>query len=177
MGLSMAWRGGGRACLLAAAVVATLVLSSRDVLAARSQRHLSPRVVTTKYGSLRGQIVNLGSRGLGNAEVFLSVPYASPPIGNLRFMPPGSPSPWRDVKVVDHLGPVCPQRLPDIRNHTEALSKMSQGRYQYLRRLLPYLKNQSEDCLYLNIYAPYEGKTMAGAWRRVFCGARDEYEL
>uniref|UniRef100_T1HQB1 COesterase domain-containing protein n=1 Tax=Rhodnius prolixus TaxID=13249 RepID=T1HQB1_RHOPR len=32
--------------------------------------------------------------------------------------------------------------------------KMSRGRAAYLRRLLPYLRNQSEDCLYLNIYAP-----------------------
>ncbi|KAL7035915.1 hypothetical protein ACKWTF_008621 [Chironomus riparius] len=30
---------------------------------------------------------------------------------------------------------------------------MPKGRLEYLRRLLPYLQNQSEDCLYLNIYA------------------------
>lgn len=35
---------------------------------------------------------------------------------------------------------------------------MPKGRLEYLRRLLPYLQNQSEDCLYLNIYAPVQGK-------------------
>lgn len=35
---------------------------------------------------------------------------------------------------------------------------MPKGRLEYLRRLFPYLKNQSEDCLYLNIYAPIQGK-------------------
>ena len=30
----------------------------------------------------------------------------------------------------------------------------------YLRKLLPYLRNQSEDCLYLNIYAPVTGKKL-----------------
>ncbi|KAK8724031.1 hypothetical protein OTU49_011407, partial [Cherax quadricarinatus] len=145
---------GGQAGVVAALVVLALALTHHDAHAARSTRHLSPRMVRTKYGILRGLVVNLGVRGLADTEVFLSVPYASPPIGNLRFMPPGSPSPWKDVRVVDQMGPVCPQRLPDIRNQTEALKKMSRGRYQYLRRLLPYLRNQSEDCLYLNIYTP-----------------------
>lgn len=53
---------------------------------------------------------------------------------------------------------VCPQRLPDISNETAALERMPKGRLEYLKRLLPYLKNQSEDCLYLNIYAPIQGR-------------------
>lgn len=55
-------------------------------------------------------------------------------------------------------GPVCPQRLPNISNETAALEKMPKGRLEYLRRLLPYLQNQSEDCLYLNIYVPIQGE-------------------
>lgn len=55
-------------------------------------------------------------------------------------------------------GPVCPQRLPNIANETAALEKMPKGRLEYLRRLLPYLQNQSEDCLYLNVYVPIQGK-------------------
>lgn len=59
---------------------------------------------------------------------------------------------------LSRFGPVCPQRLPNIANETAALEKMPKGRLEYLKRLLPYLKNQSEDCLYLNIYVPIQGK-------------------
>lgn len=115
---------------------------------------LSSRVVTTKYGALRGSIGTLSNHKLQSVEVFLGVPYASAPVGSLRFMPPVTPPHWKGIKNADQFGSVCPQRLPDITNETEALRKMPSGRLQYLRRLLPYLVNQSEDCLYLNIYAP-----------------------
>nr|CAI5855745.1 unnamed protein product [Callosobruchus analis] len=73
-------------------------------------------------------------------------------------MPPVTGALWQGVKVADKFGPVCPQRLPDIANETAALKRMSKGRLEYLKRLLPQLMNQSEDCLYLNIYAPIQGK-------------------
>ena len=56
--------------------------------------------------------------------------------------------------MAHHLPPVCPQKLPDISLHGTA--KMSKGRYKHLTRLLPYLKTENEDCLYLNIYVPNE---------------------
>ena len=111
---------------------------------------LSSRIVRTQYGELTGVIIALG-RNLESIEVFRGVPYASPPTGNLRFMPPVSSARWHGVRVADKFSPVCPQRLPNL---TE---KMPKGRLDYLKRLLPYLKNQSEDCLYLNIYAPIQG--------------------
>ncbi|KAK9512109.1 hypothetical protein O3M35_000606 [Rhynocoris fuscipes] len=116
------------------------------------------RTIRTKYGELSGVMVTPDSRHLGAVEVFKGVPYASPPTGSLRFMPPVSGAIWSGVKVADKFGPACPQALPDIRNETAALKRMPRGRLEYLKRLLPYLKNQSEDCLYLNIYAPAQGQ-------------------
>ncbi|KAL0281297.1 UNVERIFIED_CONTAM: hypothetical protein PYX00_002328 [Menopon gallinae] len=98
------------------------------------------------------------TKHLKPVEVFLGLPYATPPIRSNRFSPTRTPSPWEGIRIADKLGPVCPQKLPDIRNETAALEKMPKGRLEYLKRLLPLLRNQSEDCLYLNIYSPAQGK-------------------
>ena len=86
--------------------------------------------------------------------MFSGVPYAEPPVNFLRFSPPRSPEPWRGTRESQEFAPVCPQVVPKLQD------EMKPVRYEYLERLLPYLKNQSEDCLYLNIYTPHqpEGK-------------------
>lgn len=113
----------------------------------------STRVIRTKYGPLRGIVVQPG------VEAYLGVPYATPPLGALRYMPPVTPSLWRSTRLADTFAPVCPQRAPDITNRTEALLELPRGRLRQLERLLPLLVNQSEDCLYLNLYVPRAGKS------------------
>ncbi|KAK6644588.1 hypothetical protein RUM43_000855 [Polyplax serrata] len=116
---------------------------------------MSTRIVETRYGKLQGMIYPMDhSKHLKPVEVFLGVPYATPPVRSNRFSPTRTPSPWEGIRIADKMGPVCPQKLPGIKNETAALEKMPKGRLEYLKRLLPYLKNQSEDCLYLNIYSP-----------------------
>lgn len=129
-----------------------------DTMEDKTQPLISSRVVRTKYGDIRGFIVTPESRYLEPVEVFRGIPYASPPIATLRFMPPVSGAQWSGVKIAEEFGPVCPQVLPDIRNETAVLKRISKGRLEYLKRILPFLTNQSEDCLYLNIYAPAQGE-------------------
>ena len=139
----------------------------------------SPRQFNTKYGTLRGVIIPLsrdssattpsstesgkrstmGSSQLTPVEAYFGVPYASPPVQSRRFMPPVTPSHWRGVRTARQFGPVCPQPLPDIVNATESSKTMSLSRIEYLRRVMPFMRNQSEDCLYLNIYVPYNPST------------------
>lgn len=90
----------------------------------------------------------------------MGVPYAAPPVGPLRFHPPQPPLLWPGTRLADSFGAVCPQKYPDITNRTAALESMPKGRYQYLKKLLPLLVNQSEDCLFLNIYVPGSGKLL-----------------
>jgi len=150
-----------RAAVVTAIMVPPWWLLVAFVFGGVSAALTSSRVVRTKYGDVSGVIVTPDNRRLDAVEVFRGVPYASPPVGSLRFMPPVTGSLWSGVKVADRFGPVCPQRLPNVSDETAALKTMARGRMQYLRRLLPYLQNQSEDCLYLNIYAPAQGKCVA----------------
>lgn len=82
------------------------------------------------------------------------IPYASPPVGKLRFMPPVTPIPWNGILNATKVGPVCPQKLPNISDKNKALTQMTKERYEMLLKMFLSLQNQSENCLYLNIYAP-----------------------
>ncbi|XP_018325861.1 neuroligin-1-like [Agrilus planipennis] len=135
--------------------VAFLLLIYIDVVV--SGPRYSSRIVEIQTGAIRGIILELNSRHLEPVEVFRGVPYAAPPIGPLRFAPPQPPLKWPGTRLADTFGTVCPQKYPDLSNKTAALMEMPKGRYNFLKKLLPLLVNQSEDCLFLNIYVPGSG--------------------
>lgn len=128
--------------------VAVLLLVARvQPVVASSAPKYSTRLVHTRYGTLRG-VVARGHGGEAQVEVYLGVPYATPPLGSLRYMPPVTPSPWRGTRLADAMPPACPQRPPEPSTTTPRAQRA------YLERLRPLLANQSEDCLYLNLYVP-----------------------
>ena len=58
------------------------------------------RVIRIKQGALKGIISDpITNLNLKSVEQFLGIPYASPPIGEMRFMPPGTAPPWNGLKV------------------------------------------------------------------------------
>ena len=115
--------------------------------------------VTTQYGKLRGQRVAVPSEVLRPVDQYLGVPYASPPLGEKRFMPPDQPSSWSGVRNATHFMPVCPQNL-----HSTVPEVMMPVWFTYsLDTVAGYIQDQSEDCLYLNIYSPTDEGTQGGA--------------
>ena len=115
------------------------------------------KVISTKYGVVRGLLTQFSSDvrpQLQSVESYLGIPYAAAPTGNLRFMPPTTPSQFEGgVRNATSFGPVCPQNGPNI-TQMESEKTVPKSRLEYLRRLSTFLRNQSEDCLYLNIYTP-----------------------
>lgn len=112
--------------------------------------------IRIKQGRIKGLVRTMHPQsGLKNVDQFLGIPYAEAPVGSRRFMPPGAPPLWTNVKLATKFAPVCPQNLPNINDPTNTLSK---GRYDQIKRLLTYLKHEDEDCLYLNVYVPTWGE-------------------
>ena len=47
---------------------------------------------------------------------FKGIPYAAPPVGNLRFKPPAPVESWNDVLDASNFSPIAPQPPPAIEN-------------------------------------------------------------
>lgn len=106
-----------------AALCTLYILTTSTVLHVLST--VKPPEVKTNYGYLRG--VNMISRNGRVFSAFLGIPYATPPISELRFRPPISPQSWEGVRDASQEGNIC-----------------SQGKY-----------GGSEDCLYINVFTPF----------------------
>lgn len=118
---------------------------------------MSTRVVETQYGRLRGVLYSAPDPLLPQVEAYLGLQYASLLGGQLRFMPPTTPmEKWDGIRVALRFRAVCPQRLPDLK---QLERKAPATEVQRWKSLLPFLENQQEDCLSLNIYVPARGKT------------------
>lgn len=118
-----------------------------------SQRvDLKHPIVSTGYGKVRGIRKELNNEILGPVEQFLGVPYATAPVGERRFQPPEAPGSWQEIRNATHFAPVCPQNvhgvLPEIMLPVWFTDNLDAA--------ATYVQNQSEDCLYLNIYVPTE---------------------
>ena len=72
----------------------------------------------------------------GGVESFKGIPFAAPPVGDLRWRPPGPGPSWTGVKTADAFGPIC-----------------MQGRRGFFAQ-----SPMSEDCLTLNVWRPAGAK-------------------
>lgn len=100
---------------------------SRQLNGAGFEKHTLSRIVQSCHGPIQGYVHD-------GMERFLGVPYASPPVGPLRWQPPAPPQPWTQTLQAVSFGPICAQSdnsLPGFGSNS-----------------------RNEDCLYLNVFRP-----------------------
>ncbi|MFW2336281.1 carboxylesterase/lipase family protein [Ilumatobacter sp.] len=110
-------------------------------------------VVETTAGPVRGRF-----RRKHTIELFAGIPYAAPPVGDLRWRPPQPPTPWSEPLTCKKPGAMAYQRatsMDDIVHELVTGLGLSTSRQRTLAtalRLMP--RNENEDCLTLNVRAP-----------------------
>jgi len=86
-------------------------------------------VVHIDTGDVRGTV-------LPDRRVFNGIPYAAPPVGELRWQPPQPVKPWTGERAATKPGSACPQ----------------------LKNAIANLASNNEDCLFLNVTTPATAK-------------------
>jgi len=120
--------------IAATALAATIVLAT----GAQAQIVKSPipsDPVETGSGQIAGKMLDSG------VKAYFGVPFAAPPLRELRWQPPQPHAEWEGIYNADRFAPECMQTLrnSDI-NHYFGEESLS------------------EDCLYLNIWAPEDAE-------------------
>jgi para-nitrobenzyl esterase len=115
------------------ALCATLIALALGAVRARAA---DPGAAAATVGSSNAPVVRIDTGAIRGVAVpgvdeFLGLPYAAPPIGRLRWRPPQPPAAWHGVRDASEFAPSCPQSV--VAFPPGAIS---------------------EDCLYLNVYAP-----------------------
>ncbi|XP_031421249.1 carboxylesterase 5A-like [Clupea harengus] len=117
-----------------------LLLTALVLHLSSSTAHNGP-LIHTKLGDLKGNYIRVrGKTTLVHA--YLSVPFAQPPVGNLRLAPPQPVQGWEGIRDATQMPPMC---LQD-RQLSEDLLGMA--------GMIVDIPEVSEDCLYLNVYTP-----------------------
>ena len=70
----------------------------------------------------------------GGLAIYKGIPFAAPPVGDLRWRPPAPVAPWTRTRNADAFAPACMQVSVSMLGETPPVV--------------------SEDCLYLNIWTP-----------------------
>ena len=96
-------------------------------------------IVTTKYGKISG--IKATEEKYSGIISYNGIPYAAPPVGDLRWKPPVDPSPWEGVRECIQYAPRCPQVT-----HSGLGFEPYSSDFYYMG-----YPEMSEDCLYLNI--------------------------
>jgi para-nitrobenzyl esterase len=130
-GLSLRLRKRAARPGLKASIAVGLTLSAAALLAPIPVHAFGGPIVQTSEGPVQGFFT-------GGVTKFLGIPYAAPPVGNLRWMPPVSPAHWTSPLQATAYGSNCPQN-------------------NELGVYAGPVNTTDENCLFLNVFTPNLG--------------------
>ncbi len=90
--------------------------------------------IKTDSGYIAGTVIGAAEKPV---SIFRGIPYAAPPIDNLRWRPPQPVEPWEGIREATSMSPWAAQRYP-----SPAVFEVATD------------KDMSEDSLYLNVLTP-----------------------
>lgn len=112
----------------------TLIILSLGLHSCRSYQVIRELRKQINDGEILGRYMT-SERGR-TISAFIGIPFASPPVGNLRFRAPQKVTPWNGTLLTQNERAKCPQ-IDTIRGST--------------------IVEGNEDCLYVNVYVPETG--------------------
>ena len=138
------------ACLAIIFYISLGPVKARSAVPEKDPR--TTKVVTVEQGRLIG--VYTADK---EVEVYTGIPYAKPPVGDLRWKAPQDPEPWDDVFKADHFRPMSMQKpTPAI---MESLAHIAVFHDYKITMKDDFRDEVSEDSLYLNVWKPVTEET------------------
>lgn len=117
----------GSVFIVAALTVGVLAIASAGP-ATRSATAQTPTCAPgTDVQTTAGPVCGITSSSVSGVNEWLGIPYAAPPVGNLRWQPPQPPTPWTTTLPATAFGSACTSTSGTL---------------------------GSEDCLFVNVWAP-----------------------
>ena len=104
-----------------------------------------PLLAETAQGTVRGRALADGGR------LFAGLPFAEPPVGELRFRPPQPPARWTGVREADKFGPAPAQGVSPLMAPSGQASAAGAAAVVFPTG---GITSTSEDCLYLHVWTP-----------------------
>jgi para-nitrobenzyl esterase len=112
-----------------------IFLIAMFMMTASSHALAAQLTVKTEQGKVHGKQINHGK-----VRAFLGLPYAAPPVGDLRWKAPEPPASWKGTRNATRYGARCEQR--DV-----------------FADMIFQDAGPSEDCLYLNVFTPAKARS------------------
>ncbi|KAJ7609760.1 Alpha/Beta hydrolase protein [Mycena polygramma] len=126
-------------------VFAALLLQTRGAVGATIEVRAAAPTIKLDAGTFTG------TASSSNTQSFLGIPFAQPPVGDLRFRLPVPVAPYNGSHTVNAFGPACPQQAVKL----PVLSGLPEEVIDYVANsAFGVLFPSAEDCLTVNVIKP-----------------------